>query len=158
MDIKQNWLASTSKIAGRSLREEVLVKSVRQRGIDSTGVDSSIIRTKIAQNQVGSNVIALANGEALPFDRESFNVATNRGSLAHSRISISGFGNAPSPASRESGCPGVAKQLLIWWILSGKSGVAAIAQATSSCWNASPLSGNGGMFLEGGGLKVKKSL
>jgi SAM-dependent methyltransferase len=60
-----------------------LIRFARQRGVEAFGIDFSLNASLRAQLNVGSPVVALADGEALPFPDGSFDYVMNLGSLEH---------------------------------------------------------------------------
>jgi SAM-dependent methyltransferase len=61
----------------------MLVKLARGSGVDAFGVDLSYIGALTARKAVERNVIAIADGEFLPFPNESMDFVTIIGSLEH---------------------------------------------------------------------------
>jgi ubiquinone/menaquinone biosynthesis C-methylase UbiE len=60
-----------------------LMKLAHLSGIEAIGIDFSSGAALRAQGSVASSVVAVADGEALPFLDESFDYVTNLGSLEH---------------------------------------------------------------------------
>jgi SAM-dependent methyltransferase len=60
-----------------------LVKCARRRGIDAIGADFSGNALWWARQMLQANVVALADGERLPFADRRFDYVTNLGSLEH---------------------------------------------------------------------------
>jgi SAM-dependent methyltransferase len=60
-----------------------LVRFARQRGIQAFGADFSPRAIMLARRLVGSGVVAIADGESLPYPDASFDYLANLGSLEH---------------------------------------------------------------------------
>lgn len=63
--------------------EGILVNFARERQVGSIGIDLSEVGANRARTQVSANVIAVADGEKLPFPDQSFDFTTNIGGLEH---------------------------------------------------------------------------
>lgn len=63
--------------------EGILVNFAREIGTETIGIDLSVVGAIRAQNHVSAQVIAVADGENLPFPDRSFDFATNIGGLEH---------------------------------------------------------------------------
>jgi ubiquinone/menaquinone biosynthesis C-methylase UbiE len=63
--------------------EGILLRHAEQRGVNSIGVDLSFAGAKMAKNLLENKIIALGDGENLPFGNQSFDFATNIGGLEH---------------------------------------------------------------------------
>lgn len=84
-----NWvLDRLAPVAGSRLLdvacgEGVLVWAARKHGLNGIGIDISSQATLLARHRLGAALVAVANGEGLPFDTQSFDYVTNTGSLEH---------------------------------------------------------------------------
>ena len=63
--------------------EGLLIKAARERGVNAIGIDLSAQAAKLSVRRLGVQVVAVANGEKLPFQAHSFDYVTNIGSLEH---------------------------------------------------------------------------
>jgi SAM-dependent methyltransferase len=60
-----------------------LLKYAQQRGMEAIGSDFSANAVLLVQTILGANAVALADGEELPFEENTFDYVTNLGSLEH---------------------------------------------------------------------------
>lgn len=63
--------------------EGILLKYARLANLQVVGIDLSLKGVSLAKNNVDSEVVAVANGERLPFENKEFDIVTNLGSLEH---------------------------------------------------------------------------
>jgi ubiquinone/menaquinone biosynthesis C-methylase UbiE len=72
-----------SRLLDVACGEGHLMKFAHQNGIEAFGIDFSLGATLRARGSMASSVVAVADGEALPFPDESFDYVMNLGSLEH---------------------------------------------------------------------------
>lgn len=63
--------------------EGILLNHAARRGINSMGVDISSAAAEMAKTLLLREVVAIADGEKLPFEDQSFDFTTNIGGLEH---------------------------------------------------------------------------
>jgi SAM-dependent methyltransferase len=88
-DALYRWTLKLLKVkSGKSLLdvacgEGVLIRLAQESGLKSIGIDIAIQAARIAQQQTSDNIVAVGEGETLPFENGSFDYVTNLGSLEH---------------------------------------------------------------------------
>ncbi len=72
-----------TKLLDIACGEGLLVAAARTKGVECTGIDLSTQGILRAKKRLGKPVVAIANGEYLPYTNRSFDFVTNIGSLEH---------------------------------------------------------------------------